>query len=109
MTDATATILWQLKATDAPAPVTEYAFAKSIGRRWRFDLAWPDRLVAAEIDGGSWIQGRHNTGTGFEADCEKMSHAAALGYRVLRLTPRMIREGMALTLILAALEWRAAA
>jgi hypothetical protein len=82
-------------------PATEYRFHPT--RRWRFDLAWPDELLAAEVDGGSWVGGRHTSGAGFEADCVKLSEAAALGWRVLRLTPRMIDDGRALDLLERAL------
>lgn len=94
-------LLWQLRAADAPTPVTEHRFHDV--RRWRFDLAWPDRMVAVEVDGGAWIGGRHTSGAGFEADCLKLSTAAAHGWRVLRVTPRMIHDGVALALCLAAL------
>ena len=30
----------------------EHRFFKP--RRWRFDFAWPARMVAVEIDGGRW-------------------------------------------------------
>jgi very-short-patch-repair endonuclease len=100
------TLLFQLKAVKAPEPVLEYPFAKSIGRRWRFDAAWPDLSVAVEVDGGAFVGGRHVTGTGFEKDAEKMSTAAAMGWRVLRITPRMIEDGRALRLIEEALAFR---
>jgi hypothetical protein len=57
-----------------------------------------------EVDGGAYIGGRHTSGPGFEADCEKLSSAAALGWRVLRVTPRHVHDGRALTWLLAALE-----
>ena len=78
-------------------PVRELRFAPP--RRWRFDFAWPERLLAVEVDGGSWISGRHNRGAGFEADAEKYNEAALIGWRVLRVTPRMVDDGRALALI----------
>lgn len=101
MSAATGLLLWQLEAADAPKPATEHRFHSE--RKWRFDMAWPERMVAVEVDGGAWIGGRHTSGSGFEADCLKLSHAAALGWRVLRVTPRMVQDGSALTLTLAAL------
>lgn len=77
-------------------PLAEYPFASSIGRRWRFDLAWPDLLVAVEIDGGIWIRGRHSRGKGQLGDMEKLNAAAAMGWRVLRFTPDQVRNGTAL-------------
>ena len=109
MSEAVHLLLWQLRNVDAPGPVLEYPFAKAMGRRWRFDGCWPDKLLAFEVDGGAFVGGRHVTGTGVEADAEKISTAVALGWRVLRFTPRMIRDGKALTLVLAALSWREAA
>jgi hypothetical protein len=73
--------------------VTEYRFAPP--RRWRFDVAWPGRKLAVEIEGGGFIGGRHSRGTGMEDDCEKYAEAMALGWRVLRVTPRQIENGRA--------------
>ena len=68
-------------------------------RKWRFDMAWPDRMIAVEVEGGTWSHGRHTTGSGFERDCEKYNRAAQLGWRVFRFTGAMIRDGRALALI----------
>lgn len=84
-----------------PPPVIEHYFARP--RRWRFDFAWPDRMLAAEVEGGTWTGGRHTRGGGYEADCEKYSRAALLGWRVLRFTPRMIAEGTATAMLVEAL------
>ena len=101
MSDAVLSLQFHLRAAGLPLPVPELRFHPD--RRWRFDLAWPDRMVAIEVDGGSWIGGRHTSGSGFENDCIKLSTAAALGWRVLRVTPRMIERGQALELIERAL------
>lgn len=69
-----------------PAWVEEHQFAVSIGRRWRFDFAWPDRMLAVEIDGGAFSGGRHTRGTGFVEDCRKLNAATLMGWRVLRFT-----------------------
>ena len=81
---------WRRLAADAPEPTSEYMFAASIGRRWRFDFAWPDALVAVEVDGGQWAPrgGRHNT----DRDRDKLNHAAALGWRVMRFSGAMLRD-----------------
>ena len=77
------------------APVTEYEFAAGIGRKWRFDFAWPFRDgrrggVAAECDGGQYAfrGGRHAT----DKDREKLNFAAAMGWRVLRFSGAMLRD-----------------
>jgi len=72
-----------------PMPVKEYRFHPH--RRWRFDYAWPEYKVAIEIEGGSWIYGRHNRAKGFVNDMEKYNEAVMLGWRVLRYTPEQIK------------------
>lgn len=66
------------------------------GRRWRFDFAWPDLMVAVECEGGTYTGGRHTTGAGFEKDAEKYAEAVARGWTVLRFTQRQITSGAAL-------------
>lgn len=61
-------------------------------RRWRFDFAWPDVLVAVEVEGGVWVKGRHVRGVGFEQDCDKYNAAAWAGWAVFRLTGRMLED-----------------
>jgi len=68
-----------------PEPVAEHRFAHP--RRWRFDWAWPDHLLALEVDGGVWTRGRHTRGAGFLRDIEKLNSAAIAGWSVLRTTP----------------------
>ena len=86
-------LLLQLKALKIPEPTLEYRFAYP--RRWRFDLAWPDDLVALEIEGAVWTQGRHTRGKGFEADMEKYNAAAERGWFVFRFSPQMVKDGRA--------------
>lgn len=80
-----------------PDPDVEYPFAKP--RRWRFDLAWPIHLLAVEVEGGTWIAGRHSRGAGYEADLEKYNEATLLGWRVLRVTTDMVTDGRAIRLV----------
>src|SRR5271155_532139 len=72
----------------------EYVFAAP--RKWRFDFAIPDSLIAIEIEGGTWQTGRHQRPMGFEKDCRKYSHAALHGWRVLRFTTDMVMSGEAI-------------
>jgi hypothetical protein len=65
-------------------PVREYRFHPQ--RRWRFDFAWPSRLVALEIDGGKWTRGRHQRPQGSQKDMEKLNNAILMGWRVIRAT-----------------------
>ena len=87
-------------------PEWEYRFHES--RRWRFDLAWPTLRVAFEREGGTWQGSRHTSGKGFRADCEKYNEAAVAGWVVIRGTVDMIRSGLALDHLLAALKSRSA-
>lgn len=75
-----------------PVPVGEHRFHPT--RMWRFDVAFPGAKLAVEIEGGAWTAGRHTRGKGYEADAEKYSEAALLGWRVLRATPGMVNRGV---------------
>ena len=97
-------LLFHLRASDLPTPVREHLFAKSIGRRWRLDFAWPDVLIGVEVEGGTWVAGRHSRGAGFEQDCEKYNEAAVLGWAILRFTGKMIHSGAALDTITRLLQ-----
>lgn len=92
-------MLFQMRAVGIPEPQREFRFAPP--RRWRFDFCWPDRMLAAEVEGGTWAPGRsrHTTGVGFEGDCEKYSEATIQGWAVLRLTGTMVQDGRAIGLI----------
>ena len=81
--------------------VRELRFAPP--RRWRFDVAVPSRMVAVEVDGGAFTGG-HSRGTAYERECEKYGMAAAMGWRVVRCTPRMVKDGRALALVRAVVE-----
>ena len=54
-------------------------------RRWRADFAHLPSRTLIEIEGGIWIQGRHNRAAGFAADLEKYLEATLTGWRVVRL------------------------
>ena len=90
-------LAWQVTATGLPESVAEYQFDPD--RKWRLDRAWPGHRVGVEVQGGTWSNGRHTRGEGYEQDCEKANGAALLGWIVLRVTPRMIDDGRALALI----------
>lgn len=63
----------------------EYRFHPE--RKWRFDYAIPDLKIAIEIDGGVWINGRHNRASGYIKDMQKFNIAASLGWLILKFTP----------------------
>lgn len=91
-----------IDAAGLPTPQPECRFDEN--RRWRWDWCWPREKLALEIDGGAYIAGRHTQGAGFEADMEKHSAGAALGWRLLRIPPKHLYEPRTLDLIRRALE-----
>jgi len=96
------TLALQIAADALPAPEQEYRF--HCVRKWRFDFAWPELMLGVEVEGGTWIRGRHTRGYGFEKDCEKYNEAALEGWLVLRFTGGMVRDGRALSIIKRAME-----
>lgn len=91
-----------IEQSGLPTPRREYVFA--LPRRWRFDYCWPAYNVALEVEGGTWVRGRHTRGKGFEADCEKYAEAAIMGWAIIRVTGKMVMDGRALSLIVRALS-----
>lgn len=77
-----------LKTAGIPIPKVEYRFDKT--RKWKFDFAYPDCKFAIEIEGGLWIQGRHNRAPGMIKDMEKYNEAAMQGWLVFRYTPQQL-------------------
>ena len=63
---------------------TEYRFFEP--RKWRFDWAYPQRMIAVEYEGIFSKKSRHTTITGFTGDTDKYSKAAVMGWKVVRVT-----------------------
>jgi len=101
-TDWPAVLVQQCTFVRLPIPVREHRFHPT--RRWRFDLAWLENRLAVEVDGGLFIAGRHARGAGMEAEIERGAEAMLLGWRVLRVSPRHVRDGLALRWIVAAID-----
>jgi hypothetical protein len=132
-------LLEQVAGAGLPDPEPEYAFAKALGRNWRFDWCWPDFKIALEVEGGMFggrvinvgvgafeyrtirgqkqhvpvaahsivrLGGRHNTGAGLVADVLKYSHAAILGWCVVRVTTTMVRDREVASLLTLAFRHR---
>ncbi len=59
-------------------------------RRWRADFAHLQARCLIEVEGGIWVNGRHNRAAGFNADLEKYLEAGLAGWRVFRLGPDQI-------------------
>ena len=101
-------LLAQIEQAGLPDPVTEYRFAPAGSdgkplRLWRFDFAWPGRLLALEVDGAVFAGGRHGGARSAGRDLEKRAFAAMLGWRVLPVTPKQATNGTAVRYLLAAL------
>ena len=79
-------MLW--KHVKGPDLKGEYRFHHE--RRWRADFAHVGARVLIEIEGGIWVNGRHNRAAGFNADLEKYLAAGLAGWRVFRFGPDQI-------------------
>ncbi len=122
-------LLRQIEERGLPKPRLEYTFHAE--RKWRFDMDWKlhGKLVAVEVDGGTFARpvvchncgqqvkrklkdgrwmtvregGRHNTGSGYEADREKYNEAVLYGWKVIGATSKAIQNGQAIDWIERAL------
>jgi hypothetical protein len=68
-----------------PTPMDEYQFHDS--RKWRFDFAWPLQKVALEVDGGIFVNGRHNQGAAMLLQWEKENTAQSMGWHIFKCSP----------------------
>jgi very-short-patch-repair endonuclease len=95
------------RARQMPTPRRELQFAlEMLERRWKFDFAWPEYMVAVEVEGLVYrtcydaprpgaqrvltVYGRHASPQGIKDDMEKYNAAALLGWYVLRFERDMI-------------------
>jgi hypothetical protein len=89
----------QMTAVGLPEPEREYLFHED--RKWRFDYCWVVQGIALEYEGGIWLATETGRSKGhahparFLADCEKYNEAALYGWRVLRVTSEMVKDGRA--------------
>jgi very-short-patch-repair endonuclease len=72
-------------------------------RRFRADFYFRAHELVVEVDGGGFIEGRHSRGKGMERDAEKSFYIALMPARLIRVTPRHVRDGRALKWIQEAL------
>ena len=82
--------LWRVIA-DGQEYEIEYNFDKHLGRKHRFDFAFPQFKVAVEIEGNAWNVkggGKHMQ----DRDLEKYNLAAILGWRIIRFSPNMLKS-----------------
>lgn len=74
--------------------------------RCKADFAWHAERVAVEVQGGTWINGRHSRGAGIKRDFRKANDAQLDGWVVLKFDTDMIADGEALQVTQEALETR---
>ncbi len=86
--------------------IREYRFHDT--RRWQFDFAIPNIMLAIEVEGitsygknknGTMKLGRHQTAKGIKADLEKYDEAMRLGWNVYRCSQDMVTSGRAIETI----------
>lgn len=87
----------QIVAAGLPEPYREFTFHDS--RNFRLDLAWPLQKRAIECDGAV-----HAIKRMVARDIVKHNLLTLAGYRWLRVTPEMVRDGEALELVRALLD-----
>lgn len=97
-TDLADTLQLQVRAMRLPEGVREY-LALAPARKFRCDLAWPDRKLFVEVDGGEYIQGRHSRGYGMASDSEKWNLLTLAHWRGFRFTGGQVRSGFALDIL----------
>ncbi len=96
-------LAFQIRAHKLPLAVQQLIFAPP--RKFRADFAWPEFNLLLEVQGGAFIGGRHTSGSGFEADCERRCIASTFGFSMMEVTPRHIKQGKAIEWLRLAL-WR---
>lgn len=89
-----AQLLQQIRAYGLPTPELQHQPCPS--RKWRLDFAWPERKLAVEVHGGV-----HVIRSRFEDTAEKELWLTAAGWRVVWVTPKIIKSGLAID----ALRW----
>lgn len=93
----------QIIGQGMPEPERELIFMpdadKENYRLWRFDFAWPEILLAVEVNGAVYARGRHARGAGLENDYRKLGEAACLGWTVYQCSGKMVKSGEAIKMV----------
>ena len=87
----------QMRLYKVAHAIREYRFSDR--RKWRFDFAWPELLLAVEVEGITHDAGRHQRKDGFEKDLEKYEAAMLDGWTVYRCSTAMVKSGRAVDTI----------
>lgn len=81
---------WLFGSYGLPKPTLEWKFHPK--RKWQADLAWPELMIAVEIEGGVFTRGRHTSPQGFIGDMEKYNAYAVMGILLIRILPSQIEK-----------------
>lgn len=79
---------WLFEFYGLPKPTLEWKFHPK--RKWRADLAWPELMIAVEIEGGVFTRGRHTSPQGFIGDMEKYNAYSVMGILLIRILPNQV-------------------
>ena len=85
----------ELKKID-PKACQEVVFSSFMNtkRKFRADFLCPTLKIIWEINGGQYLNGRHNRGgVGYENDLTKLNMAQVNGYKILQFTYQMLSRG----------------
>lgn len=87
-----------------PAPVKEFRFHKK--RKWPWDFCYPDQMIAIEYQGGTYMQGKsgHSNVDGLERDYEKFTEGSLLGWTIILINAKTVKNGKALEWVERALK-----
>ena len=88
--DLESRVLDEMRRQSLPDPVTQFGLILPRGREIHLDFAWPDRLVAVEVDHPAWHAGAYNT----HRDKNRDRLAATLGWLTVRLTDLDVNGGL---------------
>ena len=69
------------------------------GFRYRWDFCLRSWMLLLEIQGGTWIGGKHTRGQGYQDDCTKARLALLYGWKTAWLTAEDIHSGRGLGFI----------
>lgn len=97
MTDYSAILLQQLELCGITSFVREYRFHPV--RKWRWDVSSPELMIACEVQGATYVSGKHTRGAGYANDCEKLAEAQLLGWTVFWFPSDWIASGKALAYV----------
>lgn len=89
----------QISDARLPNPLLEFRFMQS--RDWRFDYAWPDFMLAVEVQGMV-----HRIKARFLSDVEKLAYAQMHGWTVLLISGQDIRSPRGVLWLQTLLEQR---